>query len=356
MDASSFYSYDFNGLYSQNFSNTIMGLNQNNPWLYPNPAEKYVVSSLENVELIETIPIENTDPIPNNQSNRRKYTLWTPDEDHQLRVAVEKYGNQWSLVCQEVTDSYGLKKTKNQCISRWNEYLNPLRNKSEFSESEKAIILHEVIQNGNHSWTNIAKILGNNRVHSDIKKIWNNTLVRNLTDQEFEKYSSSLKPQHKESLKKNRSKRKIIPWTKAEDQQLIKSVNKYGNQWFKICTEIKDRSKFECRRRWKNHLMPGLSKNEFTEEENEWIIFEVAINKNTSWKKIAEILLQHCKTTRTQDAIKSKWNKFLKLKVESGEINLDLIKTSVEYKISFELLLKSSDPQVLTEIFHVDFS
>nr|1GVD_A Chain A, MYB PROTO-ONCOGENE PROTEIN [Mus musculus] len=47
------------------------------------------------------------------------------------------------------------------------------------------------------------------------------------------------------------------PWTKEEDQRLIKLVQKYGpKRWSVIAKHLKGRIGKQCRERWHNHLNP----------------------------------------------------------------------------------------------------
>lgn len=60
--------------------------------------------------------------------------VWTNVEDQILKAAVQKYGtHQWSKVA-----SLLQKKTARQSELRWNEYLNPHLNFTEFSKQDDA--------------------------------------------------------------------------------------------------------------------------------------------------------------------------------------------------------------------------
>lgn len=80
---------------------------------------------------------------------------WTNVEDEILKAAVSKYGlNQWSRVSSLLT-----KKTAKQAKARWNEWLNPLINKSDWTreEDEKLLNLVKLLPN---QWRSIAPIIG----------------------------------------------------------------------------------------------------------------------------------------------------------------------------------------------------
>lgn len=80
---------------------------------------------------------------------------WTNVEDEILKAAVSKYGlNQWSRVSSLLT-----KKTAKQAKARWNEWLNPLINKSDWTreEDEKLLNLVKLLPN---QWRSIGPIMG----------------------------------------------------------------------------------------------------------------------------------------------------------------------------------------------------
>ncbi|CAH2354062.1 pre-mRNA-splicing factor Cef1p [[Candida] railenensis] len=81
--------------------------------------------------------------------------LWTNVEDEILKAAVSKYGpNQWSRV-----SSLLVKKTAKQAKARWQEYLNPIVNRSNWTreEDEKLLRLAKLVPN---QWRSIAPIMG----------------------------------------------------------------------------------------------------------------------------------------------------------------------------------------------------
>lgn len=81
--------------------------------------------------------------------------LWTNVEDQILRAAVSKYGlTQWARVASLLP-----KKTAKQAKARWNEYLNPTINRTEWSkeEDEKLLGLAKLLPN---QWRSIAPIMG----------------------------------------------------------------------------------------------------------------------------------------------------------------------------------------------------
>lgn len=85
---------------------------------------------------------------------------WTNVEDQILRAAVSKYGlTQWSRVASLLP-----KKTAKQSKARWNEYLNPTINRTEWSpqDDEKLLNLAKLLPN---QWRSIASVMGRTSTH-----------------------------------------------------------------------------------------------------------------------------------------------------------------------------------------------
>lgn len=59
------------------------------------------------------------------------------------------------------------------------------------------------------------------------------------------------------------------PWTKEEDEIVIRLVKEYGaNNWSSISKFLPGRIGKQCRERWHNHLNPEINKDRWTEEED----------------------------------------------------------------------------------------
>lgn len=86
--------------------------------------------------------------------------VWSNIEDEILKAAVQKYGlNQWSRVASLLT-----KKSAKQAKARWNEWINPKINKTEWTreEDEKLLNLVKLLPN---QWRSIAPIMGRTATH-----------------------------------------------------------------------------------------------------------------------------------------------------------------------------------------------
>ncbi|CAR22814.1 Cef1p [Lachancea thermotolerans CBS 6340] len=81
--------------------------------------------------------------------------VWSNIEDQILKAAIQKYGtHQWSKVA-----SLLQKKTAKQCESRWNEFLNPNLNFSEFSKEDDSRLL-ELVKKLPNQWRTISEAMG----------------------------------------------------------------------------------------------------------------------------------------------------------------------------------------------------
>ena len=127
--------------------------------------------------------------------------------------------------------------------------------------------------------------------------------------------------------KKKSKERKKCFWTKEENEQLIKCVNKFGKNWKECAKYIKGKKGKQCRDHWINCLDPKLNKKDFSKEED--ILIISLFNKYKSWVKIKSIF-----KNRSENKLKNRYNNILKSYAKSQM-------TKEEKKISRKLNQKN---------------
>ena len=79
------------------------------------------------------------------------------------------------------------------------------------------------------------------------------------------------------------------PWTEYEDMRLIAGIHKYGLVDFHLVAKFvgNGRSQWQCRQRWTRGIDPSISKEKWTEAEDNELIEAVKAFGLKQWKKVA---------------------------------------------------------------------
>lgn len=145
---------------------------------------------------------------------------WSATEDEQLRQGVYDLGqDNWLLIAQMFHNPIRM---PSECISRWNDLHRTYNVKKNWTSEEDMQLRQAVDQNGCQDWTVIASsVPGRNR--KQCRERWYNHLSPEV---------------------------KNVPWTRAEDQQLVALQNQHGRKWTRIATELPGRSGNAVKNRW----------------------------------------------------------------------------------------------------------
>ncbi|XP_030455408.2 LOW QUALITY PROTEIN: uncharacterized protein LOC115676605 [Syzygium oleosum] len=145
---------------------------------------------------------------------------WTPDEDAQLRAAVEIFGeSDWQAVASALEG-----RTGTQCSNRWKKTLHPARQRvGRWTADEDKRLRVAVKLFGPKNWMKIADFVPG-RTQVQCRERWVNCLDP--------------------SLNWNR-------WTPEEDAMLETAIAEHGYCWSKIAACLAPRTDNQCRRRWK---------------------------------------------------------------------------------------------------------
>ncbi|XP_064153613.1 snRNA-activating protein complex subunit 4 isoform X6 [Anguilla rostrata] len=198
----------------------------------------------------------------------------------------------------------------------WGNYLHPSVNKSSWKEDEIEK-LKNIVENRNYcKWDQIAQELGTNRtafmclqthqryIHKGFKKkVWTkeeDQVLRELVEKmrigNFIPYTQiSYFMEGREAAQLVYRWTQVLdptvrkgPWTKEEDEMLLKAVTKYGvRDWWKIRNEVPGRTDAQCRERYLDCLSEDVKKGRWSPEEEAMLINLVRKYGAGRWSKIA---------------------------------------------------------------------
>lgn len=95
-------------------------------------------------------------------------------------------------------------------------------------------------------------------------------------------------------------------FTPEEDEKLRMLVAENGAQkWDMIAESMPGRTGRQCRDRYQNYLSPGISRDEWTEEEEKLLVEKYA-EFGSHWSKISRFF-----QGRTGTALKNRWNYYV---------------------------------------------
>ncbi|XVF12614.1 hypothetical protein REPUB_Repub08aG0134200 [Reevesia pubescens] len=145
---------------------------------------------------------------------------WTEEEDDQLRIAVEVFGEcDWQSVASALKG-----RTGTQCSNRWKKSLHPTRLRvGRWTCDEDKRLKVAVMLFGPKNWRKIAEVVPG-RTQVQCRERWVNSLDPALN---------------------------LGIWTEEEDSRLEAAIEEHGYCWSKIATCVPSRTDNQCWRRWK---------------------------------------------------------------------------------------------------------
>ncbi|KAG9302553.1 hypothetical protein G9A89_007257 [Geosiphon pyriformis] len=195
---------------------------------------------------------ELTESTDINASGLEYIRRWSIEEEENLIQAYKEHGSNWKLVCKKYF---------------------PWRTVS---------ALH-------CKWSKLKKERGNTFLTlNDIEAL------KGIQEEDIERV-----PALKSSSQKQISRR----WTKEEDEELMKLVQQYGKRWVKISHLFHGKKSFvQISKRYSNHLDPTITTTRFTPEENQ-ILLKTLQKFGEDWEKIRESMPERS-LTKIQDHIR----------------------------------------------------
>ncbi|CAI9546721.1 unnamed protein product [Staurois parvus] len=230
--------------------------------------------------------------------------VWSEEEIQKLKeIAKDHNFVNWESIAQEL----GTQRTAFQCLQMFQRN-NKAFKRSEFTKEEDEIL------------TNFVQRM---RVgeHIPYKKISYFMEGRDGL-QLLYRWTKCLDP----SLKKG-------PWTKEEDEMLLKAVAKYGEKdWYKMRLEVPGRSDVQCRERYVKGLHKDIKKGKWDPEEKEKLLEFTAKYGVGHWAQVSREVPH-----RTSAQCLSKWKQitgyFKRRRMRLRQLRLKRLKKTIPPKL-----------------------
>ncbi|XP_068105331.1 snRNA-activating protein complex subunit 4 isoform X2 [Hyperolius riggenbachi] len=205
---------------------------------------------------------------------------WSKEEIEKLQEIANKHNfTHWN----EIAEELGTNRAAFQCLRTY--LLNSKGFKRrEFSKEEDEMLTHFVqrMRIGDHIPYNKISYFMEGRDGLQLLFRW----------------SKSLDP----NIKKG-------PWTKEEDEWLLRAVEKYGEkEWYKIRWEVPGRSDIQCRERYVKALHKDVKKGRWSQEESKQLLELTAKYGVGKWAKVSREIPH-----RTGSQCHSRWKNIHRL-------------------------------------------
>ena len=91
-------------------------------------------------------------------------------------------------------------------------------------------------------------------------------------------------------------------FTEQDDEKLKQVIQEIGTKsWIEVANRMGDRNPRQCKERWENYLNPSINNNPFTKEEDELLIRKQK-ELGSKW-----VTISHFFERRTDAAVKNRW-------------------------------------------------
>ena len=154
------------------------------------------------------------------------------------------------------------------------------------------------------------------------------------------------------NLKARKSKRRHrVSFTPEEDALLRRFVEIHGpDAWDVISKNMMGRTQRQCRERWRSYLMPSIRNDPWTKEEDELLVRLVEMFNN-KWVQIAKFF-----HGRSDSNVKNRWYTHVRKRLEPLEQEEIQPKESVSDWNPFDLELLAGQQNFELEFFPGDFT
>ncbi|KAK2845729.1 hypothetical protein Q7C36_010583 [Tachysurus vachellii] len=198
----------------------------------------------------------------------------------------------------------------------WQNFLHPSINKSTWSKDEIAKLAEVAEQHMYCNWEKISELLGTNRTAFLCFQTYQRYISKRFRKREWSKDEDEVFKELLEKMRignfipytqisyfmEGRDSAQLIyrwtcvldpsikkgPWTKEEDQLLLKAVKRYGcKEWWKIKLEVPGRTDNSCRERYLDCLQSDIKRGAWSDDEVELLKNLVEKYGVGKWAKIA---------------------------------------------------------------------
>jgi hypothetical protein len=173
--------------------------------------------------------------------------MWTPEEDELLRAAVERHGDDWNAIADDVPG-----RNKLQCVQRWKKTLRPGLTKGPWKPEEDALLIQAIREIPEGDWQAVSKrIPGRN------------------AKQCKERWMLNLNPSINHG-----------PWTAEEDAMLIELHAEVGGKWSLIAKRLHGRTEHAIKTRFLSLQKKAARVRSWTVDEDRIVLKQYMFAQN----------------------------------------------------------------------------